>query len=468
MPNVLLTGRQLEIMELVSKGFSNAEIASLLGITHNTVKIHVTNIFERLNVSNRAEASALFGSVNHAPAKEAQQTSDTFRPRIHVTLYSSNETASIDTRWLKKFSKYLSAWEFINLHVPVLNNSGMPRVNTHSDYVIEFEKHSDGKLSEFSWYIKYYDQERNTFRDVHSFERTQENLNTNTLIDVATLIFKQLIKDISQLEDLPTEVLQSGRDFCSALDMFYQHNTSLNPNIIELCDKLIQRRPKWPTAYAVKALTLYRMFMRSQVEASDKTFDEIAYLAKKSYSLDVKSAWTHTAFGHYCIINQSLDLAEKHFESALALNPSFYTASEVLVQVYCFNDKFDQALSLIDSLFNNHSDIQTISNIHQSKALVKYCAGDLEESQKACKKALMYDGANKPGLITILLSIAELQQDEKSVDKYLQMLSQSIHQKSDLNILLNFAKSVIPAKYFNKFINSLNRAGLQFTETSIS
>lgn len=341
----------------------------------------------------------------------------------------------------------------------------MPRVNSHSDYVIEFEKNNNDGLTEFSWCIKYYDQERNTFRDVYIFERTQQSLNTRTLIDIATLIFKQLIKDISEIESLPNEVLQSGRDFCSALDMFYQHDPSLHSSIIHLCDKLIEKRPKWPTAYAIKALTLYRMFMRSQIKVSDETFNQIDFLAKKSYSLDVKSAWTHTAFGHYCIINQSLDLAEKHFESALALNPCFYTASEMLVQVYSFQGKFDKALSLIDSIFDNHSDIQTISNIYQSQAIVKYCANDLEGCKQACKNALMYDGANKLALVSILLSVAELQQDQHSLDKHLDSLKQLMSQDINLNSLFNYAKHVVPEKYFQKFINSLDRVDFQFKES---
>lgn len=459
--NVALTGRQLEVMELISKGFSNSEIANSLGITHNTVKIHVAKIFERLEVSNRAEASALFGRINgDTPKQDVERSPSSFRPRMHVTLHSSNEIGKIEARWLKKFSKYLSSWEFINLHVPVLNNSGMPRINTHSDYVIEFEKHSDGDLSEFSWHIKYYDQERNAFRDVQSFERTQANLNTSTLIDVTTLIFKQLIKDISQLENLPTEVLRRGRDFCSALDMFYQHDPSLHSNIIEVCDKLIERRPKWPTAYAIKALTLYRMFMRSQIEASNQTFDEIAYLAKKSYSLDVKSAWTHTAFGHHCLINQSLDLAEKHFESALALNPSFYTASEILVQVYSFQGKFDQALSLIDSLFDNHSDIQTISNVYQSQAIVKYCANDLDGCKTACKNALMYSGANQLLVIMIHLSVSERLGDKKAVKRHIALFESAVSEFNDWETVITYAKSLVPEKTFKLFSDSLIRSGL--------
>lgn len=51
-----LTNRQKEVLELLCKGSSNKEIANLLGLSDNTVKIHVTAILKSLAVSNRTQA----------------------------------------------------------------------------------------------------------------------------------------------------------------------------------------------------------------------------------------------------------------------------------------------------------------------------------------------------------------------------------------------------------------------------
>lgn len=53
-----LTGREREIVRLVDRGFSNKEIARDLGIEVATVKNHVHNILEKLNVHRRGEAAA--------------------------------------------------------------------------------------------------------------------------------------------------------------------------------------------------------------------------------------------------------------------------------------------------------------------------------------------------------------------------------------------------------------------------
>jgi DNA-binding NarL/FixJ family response regulator len=53
-----LTARELEILDLIDQGLSNKEIARRLTIELSTVKNHVHNILEKLNVSRRSEAAA--------------------------------------------------------------------------------------------------------------------------------------------------------------------------------------------------------------------------------------------------------------------------------------------------------------------------------------------------------------------------------------------------------------------------
>jgi predicted ATPase/DNA-binding CsgD family transcriptional regulator len=53
-----LSGRELEVLQLVAEGLSNREIAQELVVTVGTVKKHLNNIFSKLHVSNRTEASA--------------------------------------------------------------------------------------------------------------------------------------------------------------------------------------------------------------------------------------------------------------------------------------------------------------------------------------------------------------------------------------------------------------------------
>ncbi len=53
-----LTDRELEVLNLMSAGLTNKEIAVQLGVTAGTVKVHTHNIFSKLNVNRRTKAIA--------------------------------------------------------------------------------------------------------------------------------------------------------------------------------------------------------------------------------------------------------------------------------------------------------------------------------------------------------------------------------------------------------------------------
>jgi DNA-binding NarL/FixJ family response regulator len=53
--HTVLTPREIEIIRLVTKGYPNKAIAAELNISESTVKTHLKNIMEKLDVKNRAE-----------------------------------------------------------------------------------------------------------------------------------------------------------------------------------------------------------------------------------------------------------------------------------------------------------------------------------------------------------------------------------------------------------------------------
>ena len=64
-----LTARELEILRLVAGGLSNARIAAKLWVTEQTVKFHLSNVYRKLGVGNRTEASHhahVHGMLPHA------------------------------------------------------------------------------------------------------------------------------------------------------------------------------------------------------------------------------------------------------------------------------------------------------------------------------------------------------------------------------------------------------------------
>jgi DNA-binding NarL/FixJ family response regulator len=63
-----LTDRELEILQLLIEGHSNAQLAHMLWVTEQTVKFHLSNIYRKLGVGNRSEAARKAQAAGLEPA----------------------------------------------------------------------------------------------------------------------------------------------------------------------------------------------------------------------------------------------------------------------------------------------------------------------------------------------------------------------------------------------------------------
>jgi len=62
-PLDVLTARERELLGALASGWSNLQIAARIGISRNTVKYHLKNLYDKLGVTNRAMAVALYMSA---------------------------------------------------------------------------------------------------------------------------------------------------------------------------------------------------------------------------------------------------------------------------------------------------------------------------------------------------------------------------------------------------------------------
>ena len=71
-----LSEREMEVLECVVKGKSNKEIAGLLGISHQTVKNHVTSILRKFGVEDRTQAVVYALKHGWVQLKNAEKNSE--------------------------------------------------------------------------------------------------------------------------------------------------------------------------------------------------------------------------------------------------------------------------------------------------------------------------------------------------------------------------------------------------------
>ncbi|MBN1799567.1 MAG: PAS domain-containing protein [Spirochaetales bacterium] len=69
-----ITGREAEIVQLLSEGYTNRETAEAVGVTENTLKRHITNIYNKLKVGNKVELMNRLKEFNLIPAQTAERT----------------------------------------------------------------------------------------------------------------------------------------------------------------------------------------------------------------------------------------------------------------------------------------------------------------------------------------------------------------------------------------------------------
>jgi len=68
-PIQLLSRKERAILEALAKGLTNRQLSTELGISTNTVKFHLSNLYDKLSVKNRAQAIAYY-YASRAGAKE--------------------------------------------------------------------------------------------------------------------------------------------------------------------------------------------------------------------------------------------------------------------------------------------------------------------------------------------------------------------------------------------------------------
>lgn len=67
-----LTPRELEVLEMISSGMTNAEAGRRLDLSVHAIKFHLAEIYRRLGVSNRTEAAVAYLQLNNGgPRRES-------------------------------------------------------------------------------------------------------------------------------------------------------------------------------------------------------------------------------------------------------------------------------------------------------------------------------------------------------------------------------------------------------------
>jgi DNA-binding CsgD family transcriptional regulator len=68
-----LTPRELEVLEMIASGMTNAEAGERLQLSVHAIKFHLAEIYRRLGVSNRTEAAVAYLRLRNGTQETNQQ-----------------------------------------------------------------------------------------------------------------------------------------------------------------------------------------------------------------------------------------------------------------------------------------------------------------------------------------------------------------------------------------------------------
>lgn len=79
-PSPHLTDREKAVLVLLARGLHNKEIARRLGVSQETVKTHITNVFSKFGFSTRAQAAAWWTATNASVGPSSEGEPDSPEP----------------------------------------------------------------------------------------------------------------------------------------------------------------------------------------------------------------------------------------------------------------------------------------------------------------------------------------------------------------------------------------------------
>jgi|GEM_PF-2810139 len=449
-----LTNRQREILELVSKGCSNADIAQLLSISPNTVKTHIATILERLNVSNRTEASVFFQQhFGHHEVVEVS-SSDSAPRRIMVELSVENNSPQLN-QFSENFIQLLNAYEAIQVMTAHGDDKEQELDRDQSaDYQVNIQVNTSDQSKVQVVLFEATGSQRQLDKLVQELDEIEPDHLVQIVVQCYRKMLMHFVESVDDSRATPSKLLIKALTLCESISFDKQDKA------LTLCRVLIEQRPGWHLPYAIKASLLYRMVTLGQAKDDKDALTELAVSSKTAFSINSESSWSQLAFGYFAMLSSDLELAKKHLQASLKANPCQYKAMHFLGQVLALEGNTAEGIELYHEMLRKFPRSEADGLCYGALSVLYYCAKDFENSKQAAHRALMYQDSPKIPLLLNLISIAEIEQDQLSLATCLEDLQRLDITPETIKVSLGVASKIVPPELMHDYLASLKRAGV--------
>lgn len=405
-----LTPRQMEIFRLLARGLSNREICELLGISNNTVKIHVTGILRNLQVSNRTEAVYAYREMleDEAPGNQlsaqVRMVDRIGRPSVAVLPFEDLQRAPDRDHLLdgimEELLVRLSSWQWFPV---IAYASSRAFSSTESDPKVVGE-HLGASYLICGSLRRQDDLVRVTVRLVdatagldvwsHVFEANLGNLFA-LQEEIARNIVTAMAPELLGAEE--SNVLSRQRadyttwDYCCR--GFWHLNRTNREDLqraLGYFDQAIQASPDFGLGWHGRVSALQLGLYEQWCDDPQQYVRDLCVAARRCLETDARSSHAHADMGLANILLGKREEAISHLEKSVHINPSSARALNLLAQAYGMAGRVDECIMQLEELLKVDPHSASAYRYRTILGMSHFVRGDYEASLAACREAISF------------------------------------------------------------------------------
>ncbi len=331
-----LTARQSEILELVAKGFTNIEIGELLELSAGTVKVHVSAIIDRLDVTNRTEAATIWlrqrlsAYITSKPARTVAQSKDLVCVLPFTSQDSAEDNESFSYRaWadicdtLKKNDLPIVDGQTAGAIVQAGLSNDLIRENIGAAFIVKGTV--DARASENIVSIDCSDAKsgQSLFSSIYKVDGKAPDI---ALLDIAI----DLLKYVRGVDDPGVHERNAGEHEKESLEEYwrgrYNFSKRTPQSLFKSCEHYqaaINHNAEFTDAYVGLANAAHQVGYYGEA-AQGFFYDMGRKAAARAVVLDAHSAPAHGALAYSQLVaDWDFAASEKSFERARHLDPDY-------------------------------------------------------------------------------------------------------------------------------------------------
>lgn len=347
--NALLTSRQMEILEYISKGCTNAEIARFLGLSENTVKVHVARLFSALNVTNRTEAA-----LYYQKSKE-NQIQDSLNNSI-VVIISDFKSNTLPIESLKKIKDVVISLLALKTFVDVIVESNIDQIQSNSRdlYLLRSEIEKTGSSFDLNVYVDDYKNKSSIWNKSLSNEHfSGKNVEDWAAQAISANVFRVLVSQIDIIEPENLSVPENkSTSILFGLRMIEIRTKESVQKAYEIFSGILKQNPHNIFALYGLASTEYLNLLHHFTQDIEQSKANFVFCSQTLKNLSQSSAlsWYVQAVGQMMIGDRPGAILL--LNNALRLDPSLQIVYPLLGQLYCFTGEYQKGYDFMDYGFS--------------------------------------------------------------------------------------------------------------------